>query len=84
MAAHSPTLSTKLYYPADNVYSQDHKKIIANKAAALIQNGMFVLTSGGTTIIEMATCPAPSLKGHVHVGKHTGYIWNTCSTRLLT
>lgn len=41
-------------YPTDNVYSQDHKKIIAHKAAALIQNDMFVLTSGGTTIIELA------------------------------
>lgn len=44
----------EVHYPADNVYSQDHKKIIAHKAAALIQNDMFVLTSGGTTIIELA------------------------------
>jgi DeoR/GlpR family transcriptional regulator of sugar metabolism len=37
-----------------NIYSLENKKIIAQKAAALIQDGMFVLTSGGTTIIELA------------------------------
>ena len=52
----------EVYYPTDNVYSQDHKKIIANKAAALIQNGMFVLTSGGTTIIELARALPRQLK----------------------
>lgn len=36
------------------VYGYTQKKIIAKKAAALIKNGMFVLTGGGTTIIEMA------------------------------
>jgi DeoR/GlpR family transcriptional regulator of sugar metabolism len=36
------------------VYSIENKKRIAQKAAALIKDGMFVLTSGGTTIIEMA------------------------------
>ncbi len=39
---------------SSKVYSIDAKKIIAQKAASLIKNGMFVLTSGGTTIIEMA------------------------------
>ena len=52
----------EVYYHTDNVYSQDHKKIIAQKAAALIQNGMFVLTSGGTTIIELARALPRSLK----------------------
>lgn len=37
-----------------NVYSIDAKKTIAQKAAALIKDGMFVLSSGGTTIIELA------------------------------
>jgi DeoR/GlpR family transcriptional regulator of sugar metabolism len=36
------------------VYSIENKKRIAQKAASLIKDGMFVLTSGGTTIIEMA------------------------------
>ena len=39
--------------PTD-VYSQDKKKIIGKKAANLIHDGMFVLTTGGTTIIELA------------------------------
>jgi len=41
-------------YPSKNIYSQDNKKIIGEKAAALIKDGMFVLTGGGTTVIEMA------------------------------
>lgn len=52
----------EVHYPTDNVYSQDHKKIIAHKAAALIQNDMFVLTSGGTTIIELARALPRQLK----------------------
>src|SRR5664279_3198152 len=36
------------------VYAYTQKKIIAQKAASLIKNGMFVLTGGGTTIIELA------------------------------
>jgi len=36
------------------VYSVEEKKTIALKAIQLIQDGMFVLTSGGTTIIELA------------------------------
>lgn len=36
------------------VYAFNQKKIIAKKAASLIKNGMFVLTGGGTTVIEMA------------------------------
>ncbi|MEJ7769851.1 MAG: DeoR/GlpR family DNA-binding transcription regulator, partial [Chitinophagaceae bacterium] len=42
------------YTPLKNIYSHAHKKTIAEKAAALVKNGMFVLTSGGTTIIELA------------------------------
>ena len=37
-----------------DVYQLDHKKKIAAKAVSLIKDGMFVLTSGGTTLIEMA------------------------------
>jgi DeoR/GlpR family transcriptional regulator of sugar metabolism len=43
-------------YPSKKIYSQDSKKIIGEKAARLIKDGMFVLTGGGTTIIEMARC----------------------------
>ena len=37
-----------------DVYSIEEKRLIALKAVALIKDGMFVLTSGGTTIIELA------------------------------
>jgi len=43
------------------VYSYTQKRIIAQKAATLIQDGMFVLTGGGTTIIEMAKALPPQL-----------------------
>jgi len=51
-----------VYFPTNGVYSQSQKKTIANKAISLISNGMFVLTSGGTTIIEMARMLPPQLK----------------------
>ena len=34
-----------------DVYAYQQKKIIAQKAISLIKDGMFVLTTGGTTII---------------------------------
>lgn len=37
-----------------DVYSVEEKRAIALKATRLIQDGMFVLTTGGTTIIELA------------------------------
>lgn len=46
--------SFHLSIPDNNVYSLDAKKIIAQKAVRLIEDGMFVLTTGGTTIIELA------------------------------
>src|SRR5882762_10569866 len=51
-----------LYYPSNNVYSHNQKKIIAQKGAALVHDGMFVLTSGGTTIIELARVLPPQLR----------------------
>ncbi len=45
---------SNFYTPVNNIYSYAQKKTIAEKAAALVSNGMFVLTSGGTTIIELA------------------------------
>lgn len=53
---HSGHLSNK------EVYAYTQKKIIAKKAASLIKNGMFVLTGGGTTIIEMARALPPDLQ----------------------
>lgn len=52
----------EMSFPVHGVYSQNQKKIIAQKAISLIDNGMFILTSGGTTIIEMARSLPPQLK----------------------
>jgi DeoR/GlpR family transcriptional regulator of sugar metabolism len=53
---------SQVYFPSQNVYSHSQKKLIAEKAASLIQNGMFVITSGGTTILELARTLPPNLK----------------------
>ena len=42
------------FFLRSDVYHADSKKIIAEKAVSLIEDGMFILTGGGTTIIEMA------------------------------
>lgn len=57
----SPSFN-QVYYSPTKVYSRPQKTTIAQKAAALIKDGMFVLTSGGTTIIELARSLPPQLK----------------------
>src|SRR5690349_20935686 len=42
------------FFEHSNIYSLPQKKVIAQKALQLIRNGMFVFTTGGTTIIELA------------------------------
>ncbi len=51
-----------IYFPQNKVYSQTQKRTIAEKAIGLINNGMFILTGGGTTIIEMARSLPHQLK----------------------
>ena len=53
---HGGALSKSFHnsFNSSAVYAMENKKIIAQKAVSLIKDGMFVLTSGGTTIIEMA------------------------------
>jgi len=51
----------KGHHNAKEVYSYTQKKLIAQKAVSLIQDGMFVLTGGGTTIIELARALPPQL-----------------------
>ena len=53
---------SQVHIPNDGVYSQLQKRTIAQKAIGLIDNGMFVLTGGGTTIVEMARLLPPQLK----------------------
>ncbi|HRE37140.1 MAG TPA: DeoR/GlpR family DNA-binding transcription regulator [Chitinophagaceae bacterium] len=52
----------QVHFSTNGVYSQNQKRTIAQKAIGLIGNGMFVLTSGGTTILEMARSLPPQLK----------------------
>ncbi len=56
----SPSFHNGLH-TSKEVYSYTQKKIIAQKAASLIKDGMFVLTGGGTTIIELARALPTSL-----------------------
>ncbi len=56
------------FYLRSDVYNVDNKKIIAQKAVSLIKDGMFVLTGGGTTIIEMARQLPEGLKATFFTG----------------
>jgi DeoR/GlpR family transcriptional regulator of sugar metabolism len=61
---HGGALSPSFHHgnhSAREVYSYTQKRIIAQKAASLIKDGMFVLTGGGTTIIELARALPPDL-----------------------
>ena len=54
---HGGALSPSFYHgnhSTKEIYSYQQKKTIASKAVTLIKNGMFVLSGGGTTIIELA------------------------------
>lgn len=53
---------SQVHIPSNGVYSQQYKMKIAQKAIGLIENGMFVLTGGGTTIVEMARLLPAQLK----------------------
>lgn len=41
-------------HSSQEIYSYHQKRLIAQKAVSLIKDGMFVLTGGGTTILELA------------------------------
>ncbi len=51
-----------------DVYQLELKKRIATKALSLIKDGMFVLTSGGTTLIELARILPQDLKATFFTG----------------
>jgi DeoR/GlpR family transcriptional regulator of sugar metabolism len=53
---HGGALSKSFHTAFDRemVYNLEDKHIIAQKAAALVQSGMYILTSGGTSILEFA------------------------------
>jgi DeoR/GlpR family transcriptional regulator of sugar metabolism len=50
------------HYPSTNVYAHPQKKLIARKAISLIDKEMTVMTTGGTTLIELAKALPQSLK----------------------
>jgi DeoR/GlpR family transcriptional regulator of sugar metabolism len=52
---HGGALSKAFHFTLQNniVYQQTEKRIIAQKAISILRDGMFVLLSGGTTIVEM-------------------------------
>src|SRR5688572_32854111 len=50
----SPSFHSSGHNNSKEIYSYTQKRIIAQKAASLVKDGMFVLTGGGTTIIELA------------------------------
>ena len=56
------SLSFNNHGPATPIYAHTQKKLIARKAASLIQNDMFITTTGGTTLIELARTLPKDLK----------------------
>jgi DeoR/GlpR family transcriptional regulator of sugar metabolism len=51
-----------------DVYKADGKRVIAEKAVSLIKDDMFILTTGGTTVIEMARILPPELNATFFTG----------------
>lgn len=49
------------YQTGKEVYGYTQKRTIARKAVSMIKDGMFILTGGGTTIIELAKELPPNL-----------------------
>jgi len=60
---HGGALSKSFHKAFDRqmVYSIESKNVIAQKTAQLVQNGMYILTAGGTSILEFAKSLDPQL-----------------------
>jgi len=67
---HGGALSKSFHvsFQTNGVYSQDNKKMIAQKAVTLIRDGMFILTTGGTTILELAKALPQHLRATFFTG----------------
>jgi DeoR/GlpR family transcriptional regulator of sugar metabolism len=63
LKVHGGALSKSFHTAFDRemVYHLEDKNIIAQKTAALVQSGMYILTSGGTSILEFAKSLDPNL-----------------------
>lgn len=53
---------SEVHFMSRTIYSQGQKAIIADKAIRLVRKNMYVLTSGGTTVLEMARHLPPQLR----------------------
>ena len=74
---HGGALSNSFHkgvHSSEQVYSYVKKGLIAQKAASLIKEGMFVLTSGGTTINELAKALPPQLNATFISGSITALV----------
>lgn len=47
------SLSFHSSFRCSNIYAANEKRVIASKAVQLIKDGMYVMTTGGSTILEM-------------------------------
>lgn len=67
---HGGALSRSFHvsFQANGVYSHDNKKLIAQKAVSLIKDGMFVLTTGGTTLLELGKALPQHLRATFFTG----------------
>ncbi|MBO9154278.1 DeoR/GlpR family DNA-binding transcription regulator [Chitinophaga sp. GCM10012297] len=67
---HGGALSRSFHnsFNSTDIYSLAEKKAIARKAVHLIQDGMFVFTTGGTTILEMARMLPENLRATFFTG----------------
>jgi DeoR/GlpR family transcriptional regulator of sugar metabolism len=67
---HGGALSKSFHvsFQTNGVYSHDNKKMIAQKAVRLIRDGMFILTTGGTTILELAKALPQHLRATFFTG----------------
>jgi len=67
---HGGALSRSFHvsFQANGVYSHDKKKLIAQKAVSLIKDGMFVLTTGGTTLLELGKALPQHLRATFFTG----------------
>jgi DeoR/GlpR family transcriptional regulator of sugar metabolism len=62
---HGGAISNNFHYPfqPQEVYAKGEKKEIARKALSLIQDGMVILSAGGTVMLELARIIPENLKG---------------------
>lgn len=62
---HGGALSNTFHHPFQqpDVYAREKKQEIARKALSLVQDGMMILTGGGTVMLEFARMIPENLKG---------------------